>query len=208
MTHFAGQPWRSWFWSTMRAMGITHTARCSTPPGMAGRYRRRISYVSLDRRRRHYPVDWKAPRARSGALRADGPSGAARAHSIWAWAARLSVPTFSFFYDARSRRAPEDRYLLSDCFGHLLATTTARARILWILSLLTGYWLLMKLVPVPGYGVGHLGVEDNLAHYVDRIVLGRHNYLSTKTWDPEGIVSTLPPSQQRCSESWRGNYCV
>jgi predicted acyltransferase len=27
---------------------------------------------------------------------------------------------------------------------------------------------------------------------VDRIVLGAHNYASTKTWDPEGIVSTLP----------------
>jgi len=73
-----------------------------------------------------------------------------------------------------------------------LSTTTLRARVLWIVSLLTGYWLLMKLVPVPGYGAGQLDVEGNLAHYIDRIVLGRHNYSSTKTWDPEGIVSTLP----------------
>jgi len=73
-----------------------------------------------------------------------------------------------------------------------LSTTTVRARILWIVSLLTGYWLLMKLAPVPGFGPGRLDVEGNLAHYVDRIVLGQHNYLSTKTWDPEGIVSTLP----------------
>jgi predicted acyltransferase len=35
-------------------------------------------------------------------------------------------------------------------------------------------------------------VEGNLAHYVDRMVLGQHNYRSTKTWDPEGIISTLP----------------
>jgi predicted acyltransferase len=73
-----------------------------------------------------------------------------------------------------------------------LSTTTIRARVLWILSLITGYWLLMKLVPVPGFGPGRLDVEGNLAHYVDRIVLGRHNYLPTKTWDPEGIISTLP----------------
>jgi len=73
-----------------------------------------------------------------------------------------------------------------------LSTTTARARILWIVSLLAGYWLLMKLVPAPGYEAGRLDIEGNLAHYIDRIVLGRHNYLSTKTWDPEGIVSTLP----------------
>jgi predicted acyltransferase len=71
-------------------------------------------------------------------------------------------------------------------------TTGVRGQILWIVSLLTVYWLLMTLVPVPGFGAGHLDVEGNLAHYVDRIVLGNHNYHWTKTWDPEGIVSTLP----------------
>ena len=73
-----------------------------------------------------------------------------------------------------------------------LWTATARARILWIVSLLAGYWLLMKLIPVPGYGSGRLDIEGNLAHFIDRSILGRHNYASTKTWDPEGIVSTLP----------------
>jgi predicted acyltransferase len=71
-------------------------------------------------------------------------------------------------------------------------TTGIRGQIIWIVGLLVSYWLLMKLVPVPGYGAGRLDVEGNLAHYVDRMVLGRHNYHSTKTWDPEGIISTLP----------------
>jgi len=71
-------------------------------------------------------------------------------------------------------------------------TTGARGRIAWAVALLGVYWALMMLVPVPGYGAGHLDVDGNLAHYVDRIVLGRHNYESTVTWDPEGIVSTLP----------------
>jgi predicted acyltransferase len=71
-------------------------------------------------------------------------------------------------------------------------TTNIRGQIIWILSLLGGYWLLMTLVPVPGYGAGRLDVEGNFAHYIDRIVLGAHNYAYTKTWDPEGIVSTLP----------------
>jgi len=71
-------------------------------------------------------------------------------------------------------------------------TTGTRGRIAWLASLLLGYWALMALVPVPGYGAGRLDVEGNLAHYVDRLVLGAHNYASTKTWDPEGIVSTLP----------------
>jgi predicted acyltransferase len=71
-------------------------------------------------------------------------------------------------------------------------TTKIRGQIIWIVSLLGGYWLLMTMVPVPGYGAGRLDVEGNFAHYVDRIVLGAHNYAYTKTWDPEGIVSTLP----------------
>jgi predicted acyltransferase len=71
-------------------------------------------------------------------------------------------------------------------------TTGLKGRIVWLIGLLTAYWLLMTLVPVPGFGPGHLDVEGNFAHYIDRIVLGAHNYRSTKTWDPEGIVSTLP----------------
>lgn len=71
-------------------------------------------------------------------------------------------------------------------------TSGIRAQILWIVGLLASYWCLMTLVPVPGYGAGRLDVDGNFAHYIDRIVLGAHNYASTKTWDPEGIVSTLP----------------
>lgn len=70
--------------------------------------------------------------------------------------------------------------------------TTWKGQTIWIIGLLSAYWLMMKLIAVPGYGAGHLDVENNFAHYVDQIVLGRHNYRLTKTWDPEGIVSTLP----------------
>ena len=70
--------------------------------------------------------------------------------------------------------------------------TKVRGQICWILGLLAAYWLLMTLAPVPGYGAGRLDVEGNFAHYVDHLVLGRHNYAPTKDWDPEGLVSTLP----------------
>jgi predicted acyltransferase len=66
-----------------------------------------------------------------------------------------------------------------------------RGQFIWMLSLLAAYWLLMTRVPVPGFGPGRLDLDGNLAHYIDRIVLGHHNY-SGDTWDPEGIVSTLP----------------
>ncbi len=74
----------------------------------------------------------------------------------------------------------------------IFLTTGWRAQIGWIVGLLVGYWLIMFYAPVPGYGSGRLDVDGNFAHYVDRIILGRHNYAWTKDWDPEGIVSTLP----------------
>ena len=80
-------------------------------------------------------------------------------------------------------------YLVSTA---IYLTTKVRGQIAWIAGLLIAYWLLMAFVPVPGFGAGRLDVEGNFAHYVDRIVLGSHNYHSTVTWDPEGIVSTLP----------------
>jgi len=71
-------------------------------------------------------------------------------------------------------------------------TTGIRGQIAWIVCLLTGYWLIMALAPVPGYGPGRLDEAGNFGHYIDRLVLGSHNYRSTGTWDPEGIISTLP----------------
>jgi len=58
------------------------------------------------------------------------------------------------------------------------------------LSLLLGYWALMALVPVPGYGAGRLDRDGNLASYVDRLVLGGHTW--KPGWDPEGPLSTIP----------------
>src|SRR4051794_32444611 len=63
--------------------------------------------------------------------------------------------------------------------------TGVRGQILWIAGLLAAYWMMMTHIPVPGYGPGRLDVEGNFAHYIDRLVLGPHNYQSTKTWDPE-----------------------
>jgi predicted acyltransferase len=56
--------------------------------------------------------------------------------------------------------------------------------------LLAGYWLAMTSIPVPGYGVGDLGMEGNLAAYIDRMFLSGHMY--KPVYDPEGILSTLP----------------
>jgi predicted acyltransferase len=59
-------------------------------------------------------------------------------------------------------------------------------------ALLLLYWMLMSLVPVPGYGAGDLGKEGNLAAYIDRWLLGNHIWKGGKVFDPEGLLSTIP----------------
>jgi len=65
------------------------------------------------------------------------------------------------------------------------------ARMVTAAALLIGYFLLMRLVPVPGYGAGVLSPDGNLAAYLDRVVMYNHLYV-THRYDPEGILSTLP----------------
>jgi predicted acyltransferase len=67
----------------------------------------------------------------------------------------------------------------------------------WVIAsaaviLLIGYWALMTFVPVPGYGAGHLGKDENLGAYIDRSLMGGHLWSESVTWDPEGLLSTLP----------------
>ncbi len=74
----------------------------------------------------------------------------------------------------------------------LFLNTSIRGQIAATVALLAGYWAIMTFIPAPGFAPGDLSVEGNFAHYIDKIILGAHNYGETKTWDPEGIVSTLP----------------
>jgi len=68
----------------------------------------------------------------------------------------------------------------------------------WILAIagcLVGYWILMRFVPVPGFGVPThamplLDPDRNLAAWLDRQLLAGHLYEGTR--DPEGVLSTIP----------------
>ena len=53
-------------------------------------------------------------------------------------------------------------------------------------------WVLMTRVSVPGGLAPNLEPETNLAAWVDRTFLTGHLWSVTKTWDPEGLLSTLP----------------
>jgi predicted acyltransferase len=61
---------------------------------------------------------------------------------------------------------------------------------------LYGYWFAMTLLPVPGgCDLGALCLDApsrTLAAWVDRALLDGHLWKSSKTWDPEGPLSTIP----------------
>lgn len=49
-------------------------------------------------------------------------------------------------------------------------------------ALLIGYLLLMRFVPVPGYGAGVVAPDANLALYIDTLILGRFRDGAAYTW--------------------------
>jgi predicted acyltransferase len=64
-----------------------------------------------------------------------------------------------------------------------------------IFSCLAGYWIMMRFIPVPGFGVPThdiplLDPDRNIVAWLDRKLLMGHLYEVTR--DPEGVLSTIP----------------
>ena len=62
----------------------------------------------------------------------------------------------------------------------------------WAVGLLFFYFIAMKFIPVPGFGAGDLSAQGNFAAFIDQKLLSGHMWSQSKTWDPEGLFSTLP----------------
>jgi len=112
-----------------------------------------------------------------------------------------AVPTF----DLTTLRIPGVLQRIALCYliGGLLDLAVERRRVAVIAgvaaALLIGYWAMLRFVPVPGFGAGRLDSLGNLDAYVDRAIFGvRHlwPYGLTPghgvTYDPEGLLSTIP----------------
>ena len=71
-----------------------------------------------------------------------------------------------------------------------------RQQCCWIVGLLAFYTAAMLLIPVPDVNgvvaAGALEPGRDLAAYIDRIFLTGHMWVKSKTWDPEGLFSTIP----------------
>jgi predicted acyltransferase len=97
------------------------------------------------------------------------------------------------------------RIALAYAVAALISWRASAKRIVGVAAaLLLGYWMVMTLVPVPGEG-GDIGAvllgrpETTLAAWLDRQLLdwtrfglGNHIWVGGVTWDPEGILSTIP----------------
>ena len=60
-------------------------------------------------------------------------------------------------------------------------------------GLCAAYWFWMMRVPTPAGVAGDLSPEGNWGAYIDRAVFGTpHLWSLSKTWDPEGLLSTIP----------------
>jgi len=77
-----------------------------------------------------------------------------------------------------------------------------KGQIAWVLAVLSGYYLALTFIPVPGFGPGVITPQGNLASYIDRLVLpGR---LLSTVHDPEGLLMTLPASVLAVLGVWAG----
>jgi predicted acyltransferase len=115
--------------------------------------------------------------------------------SIIIFALGLFLSGFPHF-DLANLRIPGVLQRIAVCYlivAFIYLKTDWRKQLMIAIGLLLTYWVLMKLIPVPGFGAGDLGKEGNLAAFIDRTIFGlNHIWKQAKVYDPEGILSTMP----------------
>jgi predicted acyltransferase len=102
------------------------------------------------------------------------------------------------YYHLSTWRIPGVLQRIALCYlagSVLYLWTSARTRWAAIAALLVGYWLLMRFVPVPGFGIPNVDIplldpDRNIVAWLDRKVMWGHLYETVR--DPEGILSTFP----------------
>ena len=116
-------------------------------------------------------------------------------------AAALSCSALGLFmaayptFDLSTVRIPGVLQRIALCY--VAAWLVHRLRRPWVeaafaAALLAAYWFLMTRVTVPGGLPPNLEPETNLGAWLDRELMAGHLWRQSKTWDPEGVLSTLP----------------
>lgn len=105
------------------------------------------------------------------------------------------VSTHNFSWD--TIRIPGVLQRIAICYliaSVIFMYTGIKGQIGWVIGLLLSYWLMVTLIPVPGFGAGILEPSGNLCWYVDSQLLAGHTWRGAPVpgFDPEGILSTIP----------------
>jgi predicted acyltransferase len=79
-----------------------------------------------------------------------------------------------------------------------------RAHIIWFISLLVGYGLILKFTSAPGFPPGDLSMEGNFASYVDRTILP--GKLSLGIHDTVGFFNNIPAVSTALAGIITGTY--
>jgi predicted acyltransferase len=101
------------------------------------------------------------------------------------------------FFNFKEVRIPGVLQRIALCYffaSVIMVEFNKKWQIGWVVFLLGIYWILVKLVPVPGYGAGVLEPKGSLCWYIDSNLLAGHTWNGAPApgFDPEGILSTLP----------------
>ena len=124
------------------------------------------------------------------------------AHVLWRgvalFALGLFLNGFPNHYSLSSWRVYGVLQRIAICYviaGILALHTKRNSWIAWAGTCLVVYWIIIRYVPVPGFGVPThdiplLDPDRNLVAWFDRKLLAGHLYEGTR--DPEGMLSTIP----------------
>jgi predicted acyltransferase len=75
----------------------------------------------------------------------------------------------------------------------LYIKTSQKTRDWLFVIALVGYYVIMTFIPVPGVGYANLEPTTNLGAWLDRTIFTtNHLWAESKTWDPEGLLGTIP----------------
>jgi len=122
-------------------------------------------------------------------------------------------PEFGLSSSLTSIRIPGVLQRIAVCYlvvSLLYLFTTTRTQVIISVVILLGYWLAMKVIPVPGYGAGLIDEPTaTLSAYIDRLVFGQHLWAAVDhQWDPEGLLSTLPAIVTTFLGVWAGRILI
>ncbi len=114
--------------------------------------------------------------------------------SLIIFAIGLFLNAFPYF-DFSELRIPGVLQRIAVCYlfaSLIFLNAGIRMQVVITLALLLIYWLLVELIPAPGFAAGDLSKEGSLPSFIDRLLLGKHVWAQAKVYDPEGLLSTIP----------------